>query len=340
MSLLRHRAPARPRKDYGRTATGNMYDLLAWPTAENLTRLSRKRRLRGAGKAWLSINRANVPLLAGCCMRVPFSTRGISSRHGTAVQDFGSTAGIQAFLDAFGSILLSDSVAAWKGADAPAVRRDPGTGEYYVQMNPEQAEHFDRAEYYILAHVSGDEFHLMHTSGDVRHDGGGNLYPRFDGNILPIDRRPDCRPSPTCIEKENISGDFPIPESVLFGRTGEAAYETLPGNLLGQIDRNFQPGAINGAIADAQGDSMTEKGLRLERVSQVYLGRHLHVPDPPPERRPNRPLGTGAGTATRTGHPDIEDGLTAKYLPRRWTIQLLHTIVSIIDTQGHVHSSN
>ena len=333
-------------KDYGRTATGNLYDLVDLAhLAENLGPVypQQSARLAEALEGLVVYNRANVPSSAGLSIYFPFSNKGhFKQAWGRLYKDFGITPDYQAFLDAFGNILLSDSVAAWKGADAPAVRRDPGTGEYYVQMNPEQAEHFDRAEYYILAHVSGDEFHLMHTSGDVRHDGGGNLYPRFDGNILYLSTAgSDERVIPYLYEKENIGGVSQYQIPVLFGRTGEGGlYETLPGNLLAQIDRNSGQARINGAIADAQGDSMTgKKDFDLNEWSQVYLVVTSMYLTRAQSGEP-KPLGDWAGTANANlAILDIEDGLTAEYLPMEMDRFNYYTIVSMIDTQGYVHSS-
>lgn len=333
-------------KDYGRTATSNLYDLIDLADfASKMQALypeqsaSIHRSLEDA----VVYNRANISNSAGLSIYFPFTNKNFfQSTWNQLYKEFGIARDYQAFLDSFGQILLADSLASWRGADAPDIVLDEQSGAYYVQTNPQQLSHYDRAEYYILAHISGEEYRLMYTSGDVFQDENGRLFPKLDGKILYLgDHKTGQTVIPYLYEQEHLNGISQYLIPVLFGRVSQdGTYETITGNLRAQVDRNTGVARINGAIADALGDAMTGKtDLDLHEWSQVYLvysSSYLTRMDS------GEPKAFGDWVNSGKIHMsvlNVADELEASYEPLDLDKYNYYTIVSMIDTQGYVYSS-
>lgn len=333
-------------KEYGRTATSNLYDLVDLnDLATNLSTLypDKTARLKETIADVVLLNRSNIAKTAGLSIYFPFSNKEFFAQRWQQVyQQFGTTPYYQEFLDQFGDILMADSLAAWKGADAPPIQQDADTGDYYVQTNPAQLEHYDRAEYYILAHRSGEEYQLVYTSGDVTQDADGRLIPNFDGKILYLgDNTTGQTVIPYLYEQEIIDGVSQYLIPVLFGRTeSNGQYVTSTGHLRAQVDKNTGEARISGAIADPDHGQMTGKlDIDLNEYTHVYLVMTSFYLTRAETGEP-LPLGDWVSSGEPLVHVlSVADGLNATYDDLALDQYNYYTILSMIDTQGHVYAS-
>lgn len=333
-------------KEYGRTATTNLYDLVdLYDLADNLSVLypQKTAQLKEALRDAVLLNRSNIARTAGLSIYFPFANKERFARDWRQMyRDFGTTPYYQSFLDRFGDILLADSLASWKGADAPSIQLDADTGDYFVQTNAQQLAHYDSAQYYILAHRSGEEYQLVYTSSDVTQDEQGRLFPNFDGNILYLGESATGRTViPYLYEQENLDGVAQYLIPALFGRVeSDGQYRTLPGDLRAQVDRNTGEARITGAIATPANDNMTGKlDINLNEYSHVYLVTTTFYLT---REETGEPLPLGDWVSS--GSPEVQvlsvaDGLTAAYDALALDEYNYYTLMSMTDTQGHVYAS-
>ena len=101
-------------------------------------------------------NRSNAPRTNGVSLYFPLRNKDMfKTVWGELYKAFDIAPAYKRFMESFARILLADSLSSWTGADEPAVTLDEQTGEYFIQLSPEQIKNYDRAEYYILARLRG-----------------------------------------------------------------------------------------------------------------------------------------------------------------------------------------
>ncbi len=332
-------------KDYGRAGTSFIFDLIdLTDLADNLSVLypDHTAALKEAIDDMVLYNRTNVPRSSGLSIYFPFGNKEhYERRWGGLYKDFSVAPVYQTFMDAFGNILLADSLAAWQGAQAPVIQQDADTGEYFVQLTEEQVQHYDRSEYYILAHRWGEEYQLAFVSGDVKLDESGRLFPQFDGKILYL--KDNLNPEgivPIIMEVESIDGiaQYKIPS--LFGRLENEGYKTITGDLLVTVNKNTGEAQITGAVSDGLSGGQTGKrDFDLNEWTQVYL---LTVSSYLTRSDTGEPLTLGDWVSKGDSQIfvlDIGEGLAAAYQPLDMERFNYYTMMSIVDTQGYSYGS-
>ncbi len=335
-------------KDYGSTTTTNAFDLIDLKDlSANMAGLYPERagELGRALDGMVRYNRSDVPRTNGVSLYFPLRNKDMfRGEWGEMYRGFDMAAGYKHFMERFGEILLSDSLSSWTGGDAPAVTQDLQTGEYFVQLSPEQVNDFERAEYYILARLRGEEYMLTYMSGDVTLAEDGRLSPNFGGMILYIeDERGTRRIIPYLMETENIDGiaHYQIP-MILTGTAQAGESWSLNGQLLAQIDKQKGTASIIGAIRDNEaGSLMGKRDLDLRAWNTInftfnssYLARD--------EEGALHPYGdwpqAGMGSANISSF-SLKDGLKVSYAPIDQNRYEYFVLMSVVDTQGHAYSS-
>ena len=333
-------------KDYGRTTTTNAYDLIdLLDFSMNMEALYPERagELDRAIGDMVLYNRSNAPRTNGVSLYFPLRNKDMfKTVWGELYKAFDIAPAYKRFMESFARILLADSLSSWTGADEPAVTLDEQTGEYFIQLSPEQINNYDRAEYYILARLRGEEYMLTFMSGDVTLDADGRLRPNFGGKIVYIeDENGANRIVPHLMEKENIGGIayYHIPV-VLSGSETEGESFSAGGNLLVQIDKEHEEASLTGAIRDSAPDSlMGKQDVDLSQWSLIHLfhGSSYLARD---EAGALLPYGdwSSASMPIVTTY-SAKGGLKVSYDPIDETLYDYFVLMSIIDTQGYVYSS-
>lgn len=335
-------------KDYGSTTTTNAFDLIDLKDlSDNLAGLypDRAGELGQALEGMVRYNRSNAPRTNGVSLYFPLRNKNmLRADWGEMYQGFDMAASYKQFMERFAEILLSDSLSSWTGDDAPAVTQDAQTGEYFVQLSPEQVANFERAEYYILARLRGEEYMLTFMSGDVQLDEDGRLSPNFNGIILSIeDEQRTRRIIPYLMETENIDGiaRYQIP-MIVTGTADAGESWSLNGQLLAQIDKQQGQASIIGAIRDNEpGSLMGKRDLDLQAWNTInfthnssYLTRD--------EEGALLPYGdwpqSGMGSANITSF-NLKEGLKVTYEPVDQGLYEYFVLMSAVDTQGYAYSS-
>lgn len=333
-------------KDYGRTTTTNAYDLIdLLDLTINMEALypQRARELNLAIGDMVLYNRSNTPRTNGVSLYFPLRNKDMfKAVWGELYKAFDIAPAYKRFMERFAGILLADSLSSWTGADEPAVTFDEQTGEYFIQLTPEQVKNYDRAEYYILARLRGEEYMLTFMSGDVTMDADGRLRPNFSGKIVYIeDERGGSRIVPHLMEKENISGVayYHIP-MVLSGSEAEGESFSAGGNLLVQIDQEKEEASLTGAIRDGAADSlMGKQDVDLSQWNSIHLFHGSSYP-----ARDEEGALLAFGDWSSASMPIVttysaKGGLNVSYAPIDETLYDYFVLMSIVDTQGYAYSS-
>lgn len=272
-------------KVYGIYGTTNDYDLVDLSDlAKQMARLypEEAKQVQEAVQEAVLYNRSNVSRSDGLSIYFPFKSK---PSYEKAWRDlytrFDILPAYRAFMDHFGKVLLSESLSNWLGDDAPPVVYDEVSDSYFIQLSPEQLEHYDRAEYYVLAHVGGDQYALTFMSSDVSLDDEGRLKANFGGNVLYIsDDKTEPMPLPYLREIDSQNGivTYHIP-ALLERRLTDGTYESVGATLLAELDKRSGSAVLIGAIRDEDAENMLGKrDLDLddwEVVNLIYLSMYL-----------------------------------------------------------------
>jgi len=333
-------------KTYGATETTSDYDLVdLHDLARNLSGLypQETAALRKAIDEAVLHNISNIPRSEGLAIYFPFSNKKVYELAWRDLyRQFDIMPNYQAFMDRFGAILLGDSLSSWKGEDAPVVVFDEVTGEYAIQLSPEQVANYDRAEYYILTHRTGEEYTLAFMSSDVSLSEEGRLQANFGGNILYIgDRDSGLVPVPFLRETENLDGiaKYQIP-IVLERRKQDGSRESLTANLLAELDKQQGLARINGAIMDDDGSMVGKRDINLadwDVVHLVYLSSYVTRDET------GKPLVVGDWVVSddiTILSLDIRKGLQLGYQPLDREAYDHALMISVVDTQGNAYPSD
>lgn len=333
-------------KDYGRTTTTNAYDLIDLrDLTANMEGLYPERAgaLMQAVDEMVIYNRSNAPRTNGVSLYFPLRNKDMFSlAWGELYQAFDVAPAYKRFMENFASILLTDSLSSWTGVDEPAVTLDEQTGEYFIQLTPEQVKNYERAEYYLLASLRGEEYMLTYMSGDVTLDADNRLRPNFNGKIIYVeDEQGNNRLVPQLMEKENIDGiaHYHIPMVLSASEVAEEDFSTT-GQLLVQLDT--QKGEVNltGAIRSVEKDSlMGKQDVDLNQWGSVHLF-HSGAYIARDEAGAILPFGDWSAS----GLPQVQTyrakgGIKLSYAPLDETVYDYYVLMSIVDTQGYVYSS-
>lgn len=335
-------------KDYGSTTTTNSYDLIDLKDlTANLAGLYPERagELGKSLEGMVNYNRSNAPRTNGVSIYFPLRNKDRFRRGwGEMYSGFDMAEGYKKFMERFSQILMADSLSSWTGGDAPAVTQDVQTGEYFVQLSPEQINDFERAEYYILARLRGEEYMITFMSGDVTLDEDGRLKPNFGGMVLYIEDETGTRRFiPYLMETESVDGiaSYQIP-MIVTGTSDAGESWSLNGQLLAQIDKQKGTASIVGAIRDNEGDSlMGKRDLDLRAWNTInfihnssYLARD--------EEGALLPYGdwpqAGMGGANITSF-NLHEGLKVSYAPIDQESYEYFVLMSAVDTQSYAYSS-
>ncbi|HSK67814.1 MAG TPA: clostripain-related cysteine peptidase, partial [Candidatus Limnocylindria bacterium] len=333
-------------KAFGRTTTTNEYDLVDLADlADSLSALypAQSQDLLDAVKAMVVYNRANLPRSAGVSLYFPLMNKE-SFRGGwdALYESFGILPEYRRFMGSFGAILMADSLTQWTGRNAPDVVYDSAAGEYYVQLTAEQAQNFEMAQYYVLVRLAGEEYMLTFISSDVVLDGENRLRANYDGKTLYItDGQGGGAFTPYMQEKENYRGLATYHIPVTLDRTApDGTYETGQANLLVSIDKNTGEARVTGAIrTDGEDTAMGKRDTNLAEWDNVYMVYSTSFLTRGEDGAP-LPFGDWAGGSMPlyTAHA-MERGLDAQYLPLSGDLSDYFLMISIVDTQGNVYTS-
>ena len=272
-------------KVYGVTGTTNRYDMVDLDDlAENMAALypeeaaAVKKSIQDA----VLYNLSNQARSAGLAIYFPFNSK---AEYDNLWRDLYKSFDImpiyQGFMERFGEVLLSGSLSDWLGDSAPPIVYDAASGAYAIQLSAEQIANYDRAEYYILANMTGEQYSLIYMSGDVTLTDSGRLQANFDGNVIYIgDDETGLIPVPFLRETENIDGIAKYQIPVLLERyTQEGAHESTGANIIVELDKKTGKARIIGAIRDdTEGNMMGKRDIRLEDwdiVDLMYLSFYL-----------------------------------------------------------------
>ena len=333
-------------KDYGRSRTTNDYDLIDLADlSDNMAALYPKQadELRAAIRDMVLYNKSNAPRTNGLSIYFPLRNKNMYQQMwGKLYQDFDIAPAYRVFIEKFANILLADSLSKWTGEDSPAVSFDEGTGEYFIQLTPEQVKNYERGEYYVLAQLRGEEYLLSYMSSDVTLDTQNRLKANFNGKTMFLED-PSLKNSviPYMAEKENIQqiASYQIP--IALSRMDSAGqFESARAQMLAEIDKKAQVARIVGAIRDDDdGSLMGKRDLELSAWDNVYLiyNSFYLTRD---EQGGILPLGdwTSADLPKVVSY-DVKKGLSVRYGALQTDLYDFYVLISIVDTQGHVSSS-
>ena len=333
-------------KDYGRSRTTNDYDLIDLADlSDNMAALYPRQadELRAAIGDMVLYNKSNAPRTNGLSIYFPLRNKNMYSQMwGKLYQEFDIAPAYRVFMEKFGSILLADSLSKWTGEDTPTVTFDEGTGEYFIQLTPEQVKNYERGEYYVLAQLEGEEYLLNYMSSDVTLDAQNRLRANFNGKTMFLED-PALQNSviPYMAEKENIQqvASYQIP--IVLARTDNAGQlESLRAQLLAEINKDTQEARIVGAIRDDEGASlMGKRDLELSSWDNAYLiyNSSYLTRD---EQGSILPLGDWASSdIPKVISYDVKKGLNVRYGALQADLYDFFVLISIVDTQGNVSSS-
>lgn len=332
-------------KAYGRVSSTTDWDLVdLMDLSRNMSGLypAKAGRMMDAIKGLVVDNYSNVPRSHGVSIYFPLlNKRMFSNGWNEIYKQFDFLPAYRAFVDQFGKILLADSLGQWTGSEAPVVSFDEQSGQYYIQLTPQQAAHYERAEYYVLARVSGEEFVLSHMSGDVTLDGDNRLTANFDGQVMAIYESEGKAPIlPYMQEKEQLDGlaKYQIP-ALLTRHSPELGQEILSAELLADIRKASGEARITGAIRKEEDSLLGKKDVALYEWDMLYLPYTSFY------------LTRGAdGAPLPVGDWVLSDNLRLAALPADQRIDLrleplkgeaseYFVMISVVDTQGYVYSS-
>ncbi len=333
-------------KVYGETATTSHFDLI---DLNDLAGQMTKKYPQEAGavqqaiKNAVLINYTNIPRSAGLALYFPLnSKKNYQKAWRHLYKAFEIMPGYQAFMDRFGDILVSDSLSLWQGSDAPAVVYDENTGAYHIQLTPDQVANYARAEYYVLARLTGEEYRLVFTSSDVTLDETGRLTANFDGNILYVsDDQTAPLPVPFLRETESLDGiaQYQIP-GMFQRRLEDGTLESLSGSLLAQLDKNTAAAQLTGAIRDETPNIQVGKqDVNLDEWQHVvlaYLSFYLT------RGETGDPLVLGDWAASDNLFAtsfSAQDNLRVSYMPLNRDNYDYFVMMSVVDTQDYAYPS-
>jgi len=333
-------------KAYGRAATTDEFDLVdLYDLAQNMAALYPEgaQALGQAISDLVVYNYANVPRSHGLSLYFPLLNKPRYEKGWSDIyQRFSHAPAYQAFVRDFGGILLDDRLSNWAGSEAPAVTYDEQTAEYYIQLSPNQAAHYERAEYYILTRLQGEEYMLNFMSSDVVLDSFHRLRANFDGKVMSLRERDSVQDIyPYLVEKENLDGiaRYQIP-ALLNRRTAEGGLEIVHAELLAEINKVDGTARVTGAIKRHEEEELLGKrDLQLSDFESVYMpyasfyltrGKEGEV----------LPLGDWVGSdSMRMAGFSTDDVLNARFEPLRDEGLEHFMLISVTDTQGFSFSS-
>lgn len=251
-----------------------------------------------------------------------------------------------AFLYRFAKTQSGERLTDWSGVSAPAPQFDEKKGEYYLQLTPEQAESFDKAQFYIIGHVSGGEYIPYLSSLDTTLDADGRLRANFDNRAFYIVQGEE-RALPLVLEDEIVGDITRYHTNVTLQRWNEddfwGTYEAESASL--QFERNTATGAITvtGAIPFGEsGDADRPRGKREIQfsdwgtVSITSRGRYLTCG----ENGEMLPFHEWESSGTSRGWEfETEGGFSVQYLPLEDVPWDLYCTITVRDVQGNLYCS-
>jgi len=333
-------------KAYGRTSTTDDYDLIdLYDLADKLASLypEESEALKAQIAGMVLHNQANVPNSHGLSLYFPMANKDLYGNLWAGLyQSFDVAPAYKAFMDNYGEILLSGSLVDWTGDEAPAVTYDEETGLYFIQLSPEQAANYKSGQYYVLSPVWGEEYMLVYMSSDVTLDEELRLQANFNGKTMFIQNASGGQSVvPLMQEKENIGGiaSYQIP-MVLDRNTPEGGYESVGANLLAEINKHTGEARITGAIRDdVLGDMMGKRDTDLALWDNIHFTYNSSYLTRDQEGQ-LLPLGDWSSADTPwVSTFALRDGITARYGDFQGGDGDFYVLISVIDTQMNVYSS-
>jgi len=331
-------------KAYGRTGTTSEFDLIdLYDLASNLEGLYPER--AGALKAAIGelviLNYANVPRSRGLSIYFPLLNKQMYEMVWAGMyEQLGHAPHYQAFVRDFGAILLSDSLGTWTGSEAPVLQYDSALDTFYLQLSPNQTAHYERAEYYILTRLRGEEYLLNYLSSDLTLDADHRLRANFDGRVMSF-REPGGAPiHPFMAEKENLGGKALYQIPAVLTRREDNQLTFLHGQLLTEVDKAAGLATITGAIRDDTDQLLGKRDVNLADFDSVYLPYVSTYLTRDGKGAP-KPLGDWVvSDAPRIAMFSGQDQLDLRYEPLMDQGQESFIQIAVTDTQGHVYASD
>lgn len=247
------------------------------------------------------------------------------------------------YMKHFGDILLADSLASWAGTKALQPVLDEKTWEYFLQLTPEQAAHYDKAYYYLLVRYEGEEYFMYHTSSDITMDDQLRLTANFDGKAI-LARGGHGKPVGTLwtTERDSTDGISQYQSRVIVNKFDEGrTTDSAVGSLLITLDKANDSAKITGFILDSEDQSnLTGKRdadlLDWDLVIIGSRGRFL-------TRDPNGDIlpfsAWHSSDSFRGWNYYISEGFDVFYGRVEEVNHEMFCLIEIIDTQGNRYSS-
>ena len=251
-----------------------------------------------------------------------------------------------AFLYRFSQTQTSDPLADWTGSAAPQTKFDDETGRYYLQLTPEQVQNYDRAGYYILQKISGEEYTHLFMSRDLTLDAQGRLFANYNNQaIYVINDVTGQKYMPLAYESERegniVRYDLPIMLS-RFVSADPFKMEYLSGNLQVELNRDTNEMTIIGAIPyeeEAAQKPYGKQEIHLEDWDYLRFSSYgsfmTHGSD-------NNPLPFEYWENSGISYLfefQTKDGFSVQMLPLTAEEDSLDCIITMVDTQGNKYSS-
>ena len=251
-----------------------------------------------------------------------------------------------AFLYRFSQTQTSDPLADWTGSAAPQTQFDAETGRYYLQLTPEQVQNYNRAGFYILQNVSGEEYMHIFMSRDVTLDAQGRLFANYSNQaIYVINEVTGQSIMPLAYESEREGNTVRYKLPILLSRfVSEEPFnmEYLSGDLQAELNLDTNEMSIIGVIPydeDAAQKPRGKQEIHLEdwdaaRFSSYgsYLTRGSDHNPIPFENWEHSGISYFYECPTK-------DRFTIQMLPLKEKEEALSCVITMVDTQGNKYSS-
>ncbi len=261
-------------------------------------------------------------------------------------EDLGFAPQYAAFLYRFSQAQTAKPLADWTGSAAPQVEWDSETSRYYLQLTQEQVQNYDRAAFYILHQIRGEEYILRFMSQDLTLDEQGRLYANYNNQaIYAINKVTGQATMPLVYETERDDHTVRYRMPIFLSRVINAEtfqYEYQFGELQAELNRDTNEVSIVGAIPNEEGLTQKPRGKQEIRLEDWSATRFLSYGTYITRGSDNRLLPFGDWEASGTsyfGDVPVKDGFSIQMLPLTEDKADLYCIITMQDTQGNQYTS-
>lgn len=261
-------------------------------------------------------------------------------------QELGFAPEYAAFLYQFSQTQTAAPLAEWTGNATPQIEWDDQSGQYYLQLTQEQVQNYDRAAFYILHHISGEEYILRFMSRDLTLDEQGRLYANYNNQaIYAINNVTGQSTMPLVYETERDGQTVRYQMPIFLSRVINAEsfqYDYQFGELQVELNLNTGEATVVGAIPDKEDLEQKPRGKQEIRLEDWSTARFLSYGTYMTRGGDNRLLPFGDWESSGTsyfGDIPVKDGFTIQMLPLTGEQDELYCIITMQDTQGNQYTS-